>query len=96
MRERAVRRATSERLKAAGAWVRGLHGNAYTAGLPDLVAARDGVVVWLEIKAPGGRVSPLQEETHRVMRSYGLTVLVGSDASSLVQEALEAFSRGAR
>lgn len=30
-------------------------------GIPDLVAIRDGVTVWLEVKKPGGKLSDYQQ-----------------------------------
>jgi len=41
------------RLKDRGAWARKIHGNMYTAGLPDIMAVYRGWGLGLEVKMPG-------------------------------------------
>lgn len=44
----------------------------FSRGWPDrLVLARDGKVIWVELKRPGGKVSPLQDKTHKEMAEWG-------------------------
>lgn len=59
------------------------------AGIPDLLALRNGRIYALELKAPGGRVSSAQTEMLAQLRAAGAetAVAVGLD------EALEVLSR---
>jgi len=45
-------------------------------GMPDRVAIKAGRTIWLEFKAPRGRVSPEQEERFAEMRAAGAEVYV--------------------
>ena len=46
---------------AAGWWVMKIHGGPQQlAGVPDLLCIREGVTVWLEVKRPGCKPTPLQ------------------------------------
>lgn len=40
-------------------------------GIPDLVAIRDGVTVWLEIKRPGGKLSEYQRAWREDLEAHG-------------------------
>ena len=46
------------------------------AGVPDRIVVIDGQVIFVELKAPGGRVSRLQQHTHEQMREAGARVEV--------------------
>ena len=47
------------------------------AGLPDrLVLLPDGVIAFVELKAPGQKPRPLQEARHRLLRRLGFQVYV--------------------
>ena len=47
------------------------------AGMPDrLVLLPDGLIAFVELKAPGKRPRPLQEARHRLLRSLGFNVYV--------------------
>ena len=47
------------------------------AGMPDrLVLLPDGLIAFVELKAPGKRPRPLQEARHRLLRSLGFKVYV--------------------
>ena len=41
------------------------------AGLPDIIAIKDGHCYCLELKAPGGRLSPAQEQALIALRAAG-------------------------
>ena len=43
-------------------------------GVPDLIVIRAGKTFALELKAPGGRVSPSQQTAHQEMRAAGAEV----------------------
>ena len=45
-------------------------------GWPDLIAIKGGVVVFIEVKTPTGRVSELQQVTHRELAAHGAAVEV--------------------
>lgn len=46
-------------------------------GMPDrLVLLPDGLIAFVELKAPGERPRPLQEARHRLLRSLGFKVYV--------------------
>lgn len=46
-------------------------------GMPDrLVLLPDGLIAFVELKAPGKRPRPLQEARHRMLRSLGFKVYV--------------------
>ncbi len=47
------------------------------AGVPDrLVLLPDGVIAFVELKAPGQKPRPLQEARHRLLRRLGFKVYV--------------------
>lgn len=46
------------------------------AGFPDLVVLRKGVVRFLEVKSPGGTLTPAQEKTFRRIQGAMATVHV--------------------
>ena len=48
----------------------------FRAGIPDLYAARYGKSYWFEVKAPGGRVSKIQEYELQQLRDAGLVAMV--------------------
>ena len=45
-------------------------------GFPDLTCVIRGRAAFIEVKAPGGRVSPEQEKIHRILRNHGAHVAV--------------------
>lgn len=76
MRERDVERALIRRVKAAGGEVRKLMWIG-RRGAPDRLVKLPGKpVMFIELKAPGGRLSRLQEVEHRRLRAIGLDVMV--------------------
>lgn len=49
-------------LDRLGVWYMKVHGSMYQrAGVPDIIACVDGRFVGIEVKRPGGVVSPLQQ-----------------------------------
>jgi hypothetical protein len=51
-----------------------LKGQGVVAGVPDILAIKDGVIFGLELKAEGGRLSPAQAACHAALRAAGATV----------------------
>lgn len=64
-------------------------------GIPDVVAARDGRVIWIEVKRDGDRKGPTRDEMRemRIMREHGLEcrVVTGRDE---VNELLTEITEG--
>jgi hypothetical protein len=49
----------------------------FSRGWPDrLVLLKDGKILWVELKRPGGRVSDIQAKTHKEMAEWGHVVHV--------------------
>lgn len=86
--EKAVQAACKRLLTLAGFHVSDLsqsRATQQTAGLPDLYAMGHGHAVWVEVKAPNGRVTPAQEAWHETARANGQTVLVPRSAADLIE-----------
>ena len=61
-------------LRANGFWCVKIHGGEFQqAGLPDVLAIRDGRACWFEVKRPGGKATPLQARTIAILKEYGCT-----------------------
>ena len=72
MNETALTKKIQAYLKQQGCWVTKLHGGpTQQAGLPDLLAVKQGRAVFFEIKTETGRLSQLQEHTLGRLRSAG-------------------------
>lgn len=76
MRERDIERALIRAVKAAGGEVRKLAWIGRRAAPDRLVKLPDRAPMFVELKAPGGRLSKLQEVEHRRLRAIGLDVRV--------------------
>ena len=66
-----------------------LKGLGVRAGVPDVIAVKDGRTYALEIKAPGGRLTVAQNAAHAALRAAGATVLTSyslDDAISMLEE----------
>lgn len=50
-----------------------------TPGIPDLLAIKNGKVLFIEVKQPGNKPLPLQEFMHNKLRSFGCEVRVWTD-----------------
>ena len=53
-----------------------LKGLGVKPGIPDIVAIKDGKCFFLELKAPDGRLTPVQREAHAALVAAGATVEV--------------------
>lgn len=71
MNESALTKKMVERLKDRGAWARKIHGNMYTAGLPDIMAIYRGWGIGIEVKKPGREktLTELQKKTLEKMEN---------------------------
>ena len=60
-KEAAIQRDIIRYLRSIGAWVFNVHGSPYQqVGVPDLLVGYQGRFYALEVKRPGGRLSPAQ------------------------------------
>lgn len=66
------------------------HGSAYQMdGIPDVIAIRDGRVVFLEAKRPGEETTPKQRHRMRQLESFGArcaVVFSGGDAKAFLEQ----------
>lgn len=61
--------------KASGWWAGKLHTNAYgIAGMPDVMAIRNGHVAFLEVKRPGEEPTKVQRHRMRQLAEAGASV----------------------
>lgn len=72
-----------KRLRAAGYWATKTHGNVFSRGLPDIAAVIEGRAVWLEVKVPGKKPTPLQEHVLEQLREAGAIAGVVYEASDV-------------
>lgn len=72
MKEATIVRQIMDYLKRSEFWVMKVHGSNYQrAGVPDLLAIKNGQAYWFEVKTPDGKVSRLQEITIEDLRRFG-------------------------
>jgi hypothetical protein len=70
--ESSIVTAIKRRATVAGWWVMKHHGSAYSlAGLPDLVMHKGGVTVYMEVKRPGEKPTPIQVRRMAELRERG-------------------------
>jgi len=55
-------------------------------GMPDRVAIKGGVHVWIEFKVPGRHLRPMQVIRHAELEAAGATVLVIHSLDELISE----------
>jgi hypothetical protein len=78
----------------SGRWVTAVQGDG--KGFPDLVLARAGVVLFVELKSAKGRLSPEQQEWLDVLPSADTFVWQPAHwESGAIEEVLRAFTRAA-
>lgn len=82
MTEQKIQKQISDALKAKGWFVTKLI-KTTTNGIPDVLACKDNQCVFIEVKQPGGKLSKLQEFTHKQMRDKGLSVIVAFGVEDL-------------
>ena len=76
-----------------GGKVRGaiLKAMGYRAGTPDILIVYRGKAFWLELKAPGGRISPAQNEAMNRLMYCGCAAVYVCFTLEHVEKALRAF-----
>jgi hypothetical protein len=71
-REAQIVSAIVKEARRLGWWVHKNHGNPFVrAGIPDLLCLRDGRAVFLEVKQPGRKPTPIQIRTMAEIESTG-------------------------
>lgn len=76
MREKAIETKLTVAVKRAGGLAVKFVSPSFD-GMPDrLILLPDGIIAFVELKAPGKRPRPLQEARHRLLRSLGFRVYV--------------------
>lgn len=75
MLESFIQRAISKRLKSLGYIVIRLR-STDVAGWPDLIALKNKVALFIEVKQPDEEPTPLQLKKHAKLRAQGFKVLV--------------------
>jgi hypothetical protein len=63
-----------------------LKGFGVRAGVPDLIAVKDGRTYGLEVKAPGGRLSAAQRSAHAALRAAGANVVTSYSLDDAVAQ----------
>lgn len=75
MNEQSIQNAIREHLKGDG-WLVVKCMAMSQPGWPDLLAIKDGRHLHIEVKRPGGRVSPLQVARHAEISKHGAEVFI--------------------
>ena len=86
IRERDIERALVQAVRKAGGEVRKVQWPG-RVGAPDRLVMLPGVLVWVELKAPGRKPTIHQLREHERMRAMGQTVLV-IDSIGAIEEVL--------
>lgn len=58
------------------------------AGFPDIIAAKNSVVTLIEVKQLKGKLSPAQQECHRLLLEAGLPVLTARSIDDVIAAGL--------
>ena len=85
-----IQRQIIKHLRGMGAWVFNVHGSPYqTVGVPDLLVGYKGRFFAMEVKRPGGRLTPAQAKVIEEIKSSGSVagrVESVEDAMKLLEE----------
>lgn len=90
--EKYLEKKLTEGLHALGVWCE-KYTNPFKAGYPDRICIeKTGKVSWVEVKTPGEKLRPLQEERKRELECYGCPVYV-VDSEEALRSVLGRFSQ---
>ena len=78
MLEQAIQKKISDRLKKEG-WIVVKLIKTTMNGIPDLMALRNGEVLFVEVKQPKGKLAPIQELRIQELKDQGFRVEVWID-----------------
>src|SRR5690606_41644066 len=78
--EKTIENRIKRYLDSIGAWYLKVHGSAFQrSGVPDIIACVNGKFVGIEVKKPGGIVSPLQRaKIEQIQKAGGIAFVVYS------------------
>jgi len=89
-REAVLQRQIIKHLRGMGAWVFNVHGSPFQqVGVPDLLVGYEGRFYAMEVKRPGGILSPVQTKVIEEIRASGS---VAGRVES-IEEAVELLER---
>ena len=89
--EKYLEKKLTEGLHALGVWCE-KYTNPFKTGYPDRICIeKTGKVSWVEVKTPGEKLRPLQEERKRELEGYGCPVYV-VDSEETLRSVLECFA----
>lgn len=89
--EKYLEKKLTEGLHALGVWCE-KYTNPFKTGYPDRICIeKTGKVSWVEVKTPGEKLRPLQEERKRELEGYGCPVYV-VDSEDALRSVLEHFA----
>jgi Holliday junction resolvase len=76
--EKTIVSAICAEARRLGWWVMKTHGGQFgsAVGIPDLLAIRGGMAVWMEAKRPGQKVTPIQMRRIDELKTAGCRVAV--------------------
>jgi len=57
-------------------YARKVHSSRYASGFPDVICVREGIAIFIEVKRPGNRPTPLQLSELERWREAGAITLV--------------------
>jgi Holliday junction resolvase len=84
--EKAIVAAVMAASRRLGWWCCKIHGNAYQlAGLPDVLAIKDGRAVWMECKQPGKEPTRIQNHRMRELIKAGCPCTTVRSAGDAVE-----------
>jgi len=87
MSEKRIEHQIRNYLNSLGAWHIKTHGNMFSkAGTPDLIGSLRGRFIAIEVKQPGGVVSPLQEAHIKLIRQAGGIAFVAYSLEDVKRE----------
>lgn len=93
MREKSIEQALVKAVKAAGGICPKFVSPGFD-GMPDrLVLLPGGTVGFVEVKAPGKKLRPLQDSRHRLLRELGFRVYV-VDGLAQIEAVLNEIAKG--
>lgn len=69
---------------AQGVKYTGGRGKNPSAGIPDLLAIKNGKYVWIEVKTPKGKLSKSQEDMHLKLEYHGCTLIVATSVDDIL------------
>lgn len=96
MSEAALQRKVIRELNALG-WIVWKWESPGRRGVPDLIALRDGIVIFIEVKTPEGRLSPGQTKMIRdMLRAGALVYLVRSTDDAIASARNAEQEKGVR